>query len=318
MYDKLIFNSYYTVDYLDEYFQVHASEKHYYYTFTVMENKDAQDDDVTPYNATDSSAVIKINETPNVSSGALDVAIQDQTTKTVDIRMSRNITGPYTLAEDTVPNTYTITLTDATGLTVNDKIKLIQDHDCPCFYHGYIKSIVGNVLTLNVPFDCAFSDDNEAKLYEIENNLGTSDGSTTPVIYSLYNPSNVPIDVNRIMIKMVTDTVPNFTEFGDLTALTNGIVLRKKYADGTYHNIFNARNNSEFALLSYDYVTFLATNPAQGQNGLTVRFTFNGQDKHGVVIRLAQGESLEMLVQDNLTGLTDMKVMCEGSFTDEF
>lgn len=291
----------------------------------IEENTDTLETLITTTNTKLDDVIAKLDgeldtviKNPLDDNGKLEVAIQDQTTKTIDVRMSRDITGPYTLAEDTVAGAYTITLTDATGLNVNDKISLTQNHNAPCFYRGYIKDITNNVLTVNVPLDCVFSDDNDAEVYEIENNLGTSNGATTPVIYSVYNPSSVPIDINRLMFKMVTDGIPNFLEFGDLTLLTNGLVIRKKYADGTYHNIFNVRNNSEFALLSYDYITFLATNPAQGQNGLTVRFTFNGQDKHGVVIRLAQGESLEAVIQDDLTDLLDFKIMAEGSFTDEF
>jgi len=66
MYDKLVFNNYYTVDYLDHYFEVHLGEKHYYYGFTVCESKDAQDEDVESYNDNDSSPVIQVFENPKM------------------------------------------------------------------------------------------------------------------------------------------------------------------------------------------------------------------------------------------------------------
>jgi len=246
--------------------------------------------------------------------GNLEVKTQDQFTRLVDTRLAKVVTGPYTVAQATTPNTYTITLDSATGLNTNDKVGIFQDSTNPGSYFGYIKSINGNTLTLNVPFDISFG--TNAVLYEIINNMGVN-GSSTPQVFDITNGSEIPIDINRILLKMITTDAPGFGKFGDLTALTNGIVLRKNNGDGTYENIMEARNNSELALYAYDYTTYSATNPAQGVNGLALRFTFNGQDKHGVVVRLLENQKLECVIQDDLSDLIDFKIMAEGSYTDE-
>jgi hypothetical protein len=51
---------------------------------------------------------------------------------------------------------------------------------------------------------------------------------------------------------------------------------------------------------------------AQGQFGTGARITFGGQSKHGVVIRLSELDALQFIVQDNLTGLTSLKIVAEG------
>lgn len=250
--------------------------------------------------------------------GGVPVNIQDQTTRPIDIRMSRVTSDMYTLAEDTVPNTYTITLTNVVGLSVGDKMCLCQDSDNPGTYFGYIISIVGNVLTLNAPIDIVFSNNNNCVFYTLENNLATSDGSVTPVEYSIVNGASIDIDITRIIIKIICDTAPDLSKFGDLTTLTRGIVFRKKCCGGVYQNIFTVRNNSELSLLAYDYKTYDATNPAQGVNGLSARITFAGPEKHGVAIRLAQGEELQMLAQDSLLDLIDFKIIGQGHYTNNF
>lgn len=249
-------------------------------------------------------------------SGTIDVAIQDQTTKTIDVRLSKNVSGPYLLASDTIIDTYTITLTDATGLTAGDKVKMEQDHDNPCFYSGYIKSINGNVLTLNVPMDCVFSNDNDAKLYEVENNMASIDGSTTRQIYSFTNPCEVPLDINKLLFKMITETQPDMGKFGDITTIVNGVVIRHKYIDGTYHTIGVFRNNGELFLLTDENEFFDASR--RGVYGIGAVAKYNGLENNGVVIRIEQNESLEVLIQDDITDITDFKIMAKGSYTDEF
>ena len=86
--------------------------------------------------------------------------------------------------------------------------------------------------------------------------------------------------------------------------------------DGEQRNIFNAKTNGELANLMYDFDIEAATNPQQGQDGFTGRMTFGGQSKMGVVIRLGQGEDLQMLIQDNLSSLEILEIICEGHIVD--
>lgn len=253
-------------------------------------------------------------KSPLEENGGLPVNLQDQTTQTIDDKFCRAISASKSLASETVAGGYTIELNDASGLSAGDEIGLFQDSDKPQSYFGKILSISTNTLTMDMPLPIAFRDsshDNPAQLFEIDCDM-SKDGSSTPIIYSIFNGGSQPIDITRILIQMDTASVPQFDEFGDLTALTKGCVLRKKKADGEYQNIADWKSNQDLALYMYD-LDLLSS--FFGANGVKGRMTFGGQEKHGVVIRLAQNEALEFIVQDNLTGLNEFRVLAQGHFT---
>ena len=124
--------------------------------------------------------------------------------------------------------------------------------------------------------------------------------------------SGVTVDVTRIMIYIQDATVMDDAKFGGLTSLLNGVVLRKN--DGVITNIWNIKNNGSFGLHAYD--TAYTDKAPAGSYGFRARNTYAGQDKHGTTIRLAPGEKLEVLVQDNLVGLQFFYMMAQGHVMD--
>ena len=109
-------------------------------------------------------------------------------------------------------------------------------------------------------------------------------------------------------------TAPNLALFGNLTELTNGVVLRR--VDGETNNFWNVKSNRDIGNIAYDLTIRLASNPQQGENGILARYTFAGQDKHGVAVRLNPGDSLQLLIQDDLTGLDAFNIIAEGHYVD--
>ena len=54
-----------------------------------------------------------------------------------------------------------------------------------------------------------------------------------------------------------------------------------------------------------------------GEYGFRTRRTFGGQNKNGVVIRLdGEDDSFQLIVQDDLTGLTFMEAVAQGHVVD--
>ena len=121
-------------------------------------------------------------------------------------------------------------------------------------------------------------------------------------------------NINTIGVKIIRAGFDT-TLFPCPGGLTNGIVLR--VVNGRTWNIWDVHLNAEFANLAYDYQTFLATNPAQGVNGLAVRYTFAGQDKHGVAVRLEPGDSLQLVIQDDLSDLVSFRIIAEGHIVQD-
>ena len=48
-------------------------------------------------------------------------------------------------------------------------------------------------------------------------------------------------------------------------------------------------------------------------NAVVSRWTVASQGKHGAVIRVGANDSLDIVIQDDLTGLDDMQVIASGS-----
>lgn len=110
---------------------------------------------------------------------------------------------------------------------------------------------------------------------------------------------------------MEDSTAMDDAKFAGQTALTNGVVLRIKHnGTGTYENVWNVHSNGEFGLLTFDSA-YTSKAPA-GYNGFRWRNTYAGQSKHGVTLRLELGEILEVLIQDDLTGLNKFHIMAQG------
>jgi hypothetical protein len=241
-----------------------------------------------------------------------DVFIQDQATPPVDFFFTKAPGPPTALSASVAIDDYDITVDDATGCTTGGYFGVFNTAGDRAYF-GEIVSVAGNTLTMDTPMDFAFQAGDTASC--LERNLGV-DGSVTPQIFSIKvgEGSRSSVDIARIMVSMLTATTPTLAKFGDLTKLTRGLVLRR--VNGDIRNIWNVKDNGELANLTFDYDPYLATNPSQGQNGANFRNSFNGQDKHGVVIRLNPGDELQLIIQDDLSGLTRFRVIAEGHIVE--
>jgi hypothetical protein len=245
--------------------------------------------------------------------GHLDVSIGDQTTPPLIVDMSR-VTNTTTLTTATAINDTTIVVASATGF-VDGAMITIADPVSGRYWIGHqIGAIATLTVTVDTPLDFAFpiaTAEVAVGTHELSSTAGTL---ASPVIYSVRagEQSDVPttIDVTRIIFTCTADQAVDLTNFCGITALTNGIVLRR--VDGTTQNIFNVKSIGDLANIMYDTTVYSASNPQQGVNGMVGRLTFGGQSKMGVVIRIGPGEDLELLVQDDLTGISTFKIVAEG------
>jgi len=247
------------------------------------------------------------------ATGSLDVKVQDQTSAPVIFRLNKVI-GETTLAIVTAIGDKSVTVADSTGMVINQYVSILSAPDNR-FYLGKILGISGNIITLDTPLDFAFP---VGTGMAFRNANMAVNGSVTPQVFSVRGDIadiGVEIDITRIIFSMTCDTVVTFAKFGDLAALTNGIVLRRK--NGTYNNIFNVKSNAEIAGIMYDMTIYSADNPQQAVDGLNARLTFNGQSKIGIVIRIGPGEDLELIVQDDLSGLLNFEIMIEGHIVED-
>lgn len=222
---------------------------------------------------------------------------------------AQDLQNGYTLATDAVVGGYTLTLTDSTGFVANSLIKVEEEIDgVPTTFYAEVLTNLANVLTLDRPVDRAFT---TSAFINRENYLLDVDGSATPIEFVYKNSFDKPINITRMLFNMVTTNPALFNSFGDIASpgLTRGIELRKKNADGTYTNYFNAKTNNRLQLLMFDVSFFDGGNP-QAVNGLSGRLTF---EKLSSPIILKKNEELQLVVQDNLTTLLSFEAVIEGN-----
>jgi hypothetical protein len=245
--------------------------------------------------------------------GEKDVSVQDQTSTPVDFFFTQIKGAPTTVAVATVIDDLTVELASAAGCTIGDYFGMFNadDRNDNRFYHGEILNIATNVITLDTPIDFAFKVGNTAACFTRELNVN---GNVTPQTFAVQvgEHADQSIDINRLIVHMETDSTVSLAKFGDLTKLVKGVVLRR--VDGTTNNIWNIKTNGEMKNLCFDWSPTLATNPADNVDGASFRYSFNGQDKHGVAVRLFPGDELQLIIQDDLTGLTQFRVIAEGHY----
>ena len=242
-----------------------------------------------------------------------DVALQDQHTQAVITDFTNVIASSTTATLLAIEDT-AIEVTDSTGMLVGHYLTLFSPTlNRFSTFHILAVDSETDILTVDTPLDAAYPAGTFVDAGE--DNLAVN-GSVTPVIFGIRNSTGSPVgltvDITRIFITALTDNSVQLNEFADITALTNGMVLRK--VDGNYYNIFNVKSNQDISALCYDLN--ITTVTGQGQEGFTARLTFGGQSKVGVVQRLAPGEDLQVIVQDNLTAIADFRIVAEGHIVD--
>ncbi len=185
--------------------------------------------------------------------GSLAVTLQDQTTPTVIAHFSI-LEQSTTTTADVAIDDYVLPLTSVTGVTAGKYISIF-DPTSVRFSNFNVVSVTDNNVTIDSPIDFAFPSGSYVDISEKDLAVNGS----TPVVAGLRNNAGVPpppginlsMDVTRIMVFCLAAGACDLATFANITALTNGIILRKR--DGEYHNIFNVKSNGEMGAIMYDF-----------------------------------------------------------------
>jgi hypothetical protein len=238
--------------------------------------------------------------------------LQDSTEPTLDLFFTQAIGSPSTLAASAAIDDTSISVTDNI-ISVGNYVGVFSGASGEGrFYFGEALTVAGAgpyTIGLDTPLDFAFESGDPVIATTRDLNV---DGSATTQTFNITvggASSDLVIGITRIIVSMITTSQPDDALFGDLAKLTNGLVLRRK--DGIYLNKWNVKDNSELAALSFD-VEYTTRSIPLGSYGVRCRYTFAGQDKHGAIVRLGSNEELQLIVQDDLTGLTNVRVVAGG------
>jgi hypothetical protein len=243
-----------------------------------------------------------------------DVAIQDQTTPSFDLFFIQAINAPTALSNAVEIDDTSLVVDSVANFSAGNYLGVFSPiAGGGRFLFAEVISVVGNTITIDSPIDFAYGAGSNVISTTRELNVNGA-GTSQTFNVRVSAPATISVDITRVMIQITTDDPPAFDEFGDIVGgLINGVVLRR--ANDVTRNIWNVKTNSEFANLAYDMTTYQQTGP-QAVNGIAVRYTFSGQDKHGVTVRLEPGDSLELIIQDDLSSLNSFRVIAQGHLVD--
>jgi hypothetical protein len=244
------------------------------------------------------------------------VFIQDHTTGVLDLPFVKFL-QPLTLAVDTVVNSNSITVAAGHGLTNADAGIHIALFNTPTstFMSTSLISVAGDVLLLDSPVNIVYAVGvGTAGVFQRNMNV---DGSITPQIFSVTAREGITGDIAALSMTFRDTVAMDFDTFGGIPELINGVVLRVNNGDGTYRNLYNFKSNGDIIQMAQTHD--FTMNNGGGIRGFNAHITFGGPENHGVVIRLnyVLNESIELVVQDDLTGLTVMDWIVQGSETQE-
>lgn len=248
---------------------------------------------------------------PIETNGGIPVNLQDQTSPLVASYFSQQVSS-FTLASDTVASTLdtlsrTFTANTGHGLIVGDTgilLEVSKDRRLEFIVTG----VSGDDITIDRPLD---------DVYAAATTLGRKtltnmavNGAITPQIFTI-RAGNNPYDFTQIAFSILSSSPMDDGLFGSLTKLTNGLVMRSYDPTTTAQTtLFNIKTNADLKLwiTEFEY----ADKAPSGQYGLHSNTIFAGQGGYGVSIRVSGLQVLQLVVQDDLTGLDEVIAAGKG------
>jgi len=217
-----------------------------------------------------------------------------------------DVTAQSTVAVAIVSQDRDIVLVDSTGFLVGDSITNLvaaSDRTFPT-----IVAIVGNTITLDKLIDGSYPIGTIIEAVPVEMNvLGVP---ASPTIFKVKPPIGQVWHLTRVMITMTHSSAGDMGKFGGIPALTYGL-LGRVLSGGSFISYTNWKANSDMGRDMYD-IRFDARSGGGGDFGTTCRFTFTNL---GTAIELDgnDGDELQFLVQDDLTGLDSFEIGVQGN-----
>jgi hypothetical protein len=249
-----------------------------------------------------------------------DVRIQDQTTPQFSIYLGEALDMSASFRSTQVEDIETLNITTTILPAVGNFLCCKENAFFSQIEITSVTPVAGDDYDVGVsmPLDHQYTTSAFVCVQNCDMNV---DGSSTPVEFFVTPfgaTAGTEWDITRLLVSMTHDVAGDDGLFGGIPALAVGTYFRIE--DGTNFNLFNAKENSEFAIEGYD-ITYPNRSGKEGVYGTRSRTTFNGPDKRGVVFRLAADTSDKFLacVRDDLslsTGLVSFRAKVQGQVVE--
>ena len=242
--------------------------------------------------------------------GAIDVHDADVHKVPVNELFHRHTGVNTTLAVDASAGDTSIVVVDGSAFTNGNPFQIESATNIEVTFPTIISGGGTNTFILDRPLDNSFSIGDTVE--EVATNMAVAGSISSPVSFKLIPDTEQTWHIVRFLLAMVHSTSGDDSRFGDIAGgLTNGCVLRGYNAEaGLYRTFTNWKSNFDIKM---DMFNLPNTDKAGAGN-----FGTNGRgsirDGTGASPRLvgANDDYLELLVQDDLTGLIKFNLKGQG------
>lgn len=242
-----------------------------------------------------------------------EIKIQDQTTQPVNTLFLQSISN-FSISSDTGESTissllYTFNATAGHGLVIGNEILLLNTETNRDLF-AIVKNVAINLITIDRPIDHDFKA--LTTLGRIVRSNMNVNGSVTPQIFSI-RAGMIPTDFTQFIITMTSTSAMDDGKFGSLAELSRGLVFR--IIDSFHKTIFCFKRNG--CIAQYSFNTKYPDKSPSGTYAFNANLIFNGLENRGVVLRIKDTDVIQFVVQDDLTGLSSLKISAIGHLTDD-
>jgi len=253
-----------------------------------------------------------INAFFNAATGKFALDIHDADVHNVGVNkyLHQHSGVSTTLSVDSAVNDYQINVADTTGFIVGNALHINTTVTEPT--HPIITAITPGapgVFTLDRRLDIAHLIDDEIELSVID--LASQVGTlAAPQIYWAGPDPGEVWHIETLTLAMGHSSAGDLGLFGNLTKLTNGVILRLKI-DGNYGTLTNWKTNGDIDVDTGN-VKFPVRSGGGGTHGTTTTGPF--KDRTGSIIRLDgdKGDRFEVYNQEDLTDIIFWNMKVQG------
>ena len=241
---------------------------------------------------------------------SIDIHNADVHKLTVDRQYHRHTTPSTTVAVAVTAQDTSITVVSSVGFVVGDYLHI--ENGVQELVHPQITVIVGNVLTLDKPIDNSFAVSTLVQKAILNmNEVGTL---AAPISYKVMPLSGEVWHITKISISMAHSSAGDLGLFGDLPALTNGMVVRRyDGGTGTFQTLTIWKTNGDIELDTGD-VRFPPRSGGGGSFGTVASGRLKEDTDSIAYLDGTEGDYLEFLNQDDLSGLGFIYGKAQGHF----
>lgn len=239
----------------------------------------------------------------------VDVFVQDQTTSLFQYFLMNNQKTGITLTSPIAIGDTVINVSAGHGFTAGGEY--IAGTGDSTFFQQRVVSVAVNAITIGAPILVPFPIAGTRIIRgDIEMDVN---GSITPVTYRCSVSGITPVDIDTVLVTMQHPAASDDSLFGDLAALTNGLLIQK-IGDTPIQPISIAmRSNQDFR----EFGAEIEYTQKAGGGNFSTNITFDLRKLYGVVVRLdpRNNDCLDGIVRDNISALIRLRVSVIGQFT---